>query len=240
MINISEYLTTQTPLPPFLPYPRFLLELDLSQTAKMTYVLLLDRATLSQKNNWVDSQDCIYVVYPLSNLAKDLGCCVSSVTRSFAELEKAELAERVRSGFSKPSHILLKVPHTVQNCAVTVCISAQSDCAETHSMVAQKCTPNQRNKNNLKDNHLIGANNARLSLGEYQNVFLTENEYKRLKADFAGLDGLIEQLSAYIQSTGRKYADHAATLRIWAKRQNAVKKTSPGIPDYTFVEGESL
>ena len=180
------------------------------------------------------------MIYPLSNLAKDLGCCVSSVTRSFAELEKAELAERVRSGFSKPSHILLKVPHTVQNCAVTVCTSAQSDCAETHSMVAQKCTSNQRNKNNLKDNHLIGANNARLSLGEYQNVFLTEKEYKRLKADFAGLDGLIEQLSAYIQSTGRKYADHAATLRIWAKRQNAVKKTSPGIPYYTFVEGESL
>ena len=240
MINISEYLTTQTPLPPFLPYPCFLLELDLSQTAKMTYVLLLDRATLSQKNNWVDSQDCIYVVYPLSNLAKDLGCCVSSVTRSFAELEKAELAERVRSGFSKPSHILLKVPHTVQNCAVTVCTSAQSDCAEMTSMIMQKCTSNQRNKNNLNDNHLIRTNSSRLSLGEYQNIFLTEKEYKRLKADFAGLDGLIEQLSAYIQSTGKKYADHAATLRIWAKRQNAEKKTAPGIPDYTFAEGESL
>ena len=56
MINISEYLTTQTLLPPFLPYPRFLLELDLSQTAKMTYVLLLDRATLSQKNLWIDAK----------------------------------------------------------------------------------------------------------------------------------------------------------------------------------------
>ena len=237
---ISDYLKPNMPLPQYLPYARFLLNTDLSNTAKLLYTLLLDRATLSQKNNWVDEHGRIYVIYPLSHLAKDLDCCISSVTRSFAELEKAELAERVRSGFSKPSHILLKVPHTVQNCAVTVCTSAQSDCAETHSMVAQKCTPNQRNKNNLKDNHLIGANNARLSLGEYQNVFLTEKEYKRLKADFAGLDGLIEQLSAYIQSTGRKYADHAATLRIWAKRQNAVKKTSPGIPDYTFVEGESL
>ena len=228
------------PLPQYLPYARFLLDINLSQTAKLLYTLLLDRATLSKKNNWVDSQGRIYVIYPLSNLAKDLGCCVSSVTRSFAEMEKAELAERVRSGFSKPSHILLKVPHTVLNCVVTVCISAQSDCAETHSIVAQKCTPNQRNKNNLKDNHLIGANNARLSLGEYQNVFLTEKEYKWLKADFAGLDGLIEQLSAYIQSTGKKYADHAATLRIWAKRQQSEKKTVPGIPDYTFVEGESL
>ena len=237
---ISDYLKANMPLPQYLPYARFLLNADLSHTAKLLYTLLLDRATLSQKNNWVDEQEHIYVVYPLSHLAKDLGCCISSVTRSFAELEKAELAERVRSGFSKPSHILLKVPHTVQNCAVTVCTSAQSDCAETHSMIAQKCTPNQRNKNNLKDNHLIKTTDAYLTFGEYQNVFLTEKEYKRLKADFAGLDGLIEQLSAYVQSTGRKYADHAATLRIWAKRQKTERKPTPGIPDYTFKEGESL
>ena len=238
--TISDYLKANMPLPQYLPYARFLLDINLSQTAKLLYTLLLDRATLSKKNNWVDSQGRIYVIYPLSNLAKDLGCCVSSVTRSFAEMEKAELAERVRSGFSKPSHILLKVPHTTQNCTIAVCKNAEHDCAEPSSMIAQKCTPNQRNKNNLKDNHLIGANNARLSLGEYQNVFLTEKEYKWLKADFAGLDGLIEQLSAYIQSTGKKYADHAATLRIWAKRQQSEKKTVPGIPDYTFVEGESL
>ena len=74
----------------------------------------------------------------------------------------------------------------------------------------------------------------------YQNVFLTAKEYRRLKADFSGLDDLIEQLSAYIQSTGKKYTDHAATLRIWAKRQKTERKSTPGIPDYTFKEGESL
>ena len=237
---ISNYLKPNMPLPQYLPYARFLLDTDLSHTAKLLYTLLLDRATLSQKNNWVDAQGRIYVVYPLSSLAKDLGCSISSITRSFTELENAQLVERVRNGFSKPRRILLKVPHTTQNCAVTVCKSAEHDCAETHSMIAQKCTPNQRNKNNLNDNHLIRANSTHLSLGEYQNVFLTEKEYKRLKADFAGLDSLIEQLSAYIRSTGKKYADHAATLRIWAKRQKAEKKTAPGIPDYTFVEGESL
>ena len=104
----------------------------------------------------------------------------------------------------------------------------------------QKCTPNQRNKNNLKDNHLIRTTDAHLTFGEYRNVFLTEKEYKQLNADFSGLDSLIEQLSAYIQSTGKKYADHAATLRIWAKRQMSKQKQAPGIPDYTFKEGESL
>ena len=240
MNSISDYLTVTTPLPRYLPYARFLLDTDLSHTAKLLYTLLLDRATLSQKNNWIDAQGRIYVLYPLSSLAKDLGCSISSITRSFTELENAQLVERIRSGFSKPSRILLKVPHTTQNCTIAVCKNAEDDCAETSSMIAQKCTPNQRNKNNLKDNHLVRTNGTRLMFGEYRNVFLTEKDYKRLKADFSGLDDLIEQLSAYIQSTGRKYADHAATLRIWAKRQQSEKKTAPGIPEYTFAEGESL
>ena len=238
--SISDYLTVTTPLPQYLPYARFLLDTDLSHTAKLLYPLLLDRATLSQKNNWIDAQDRIYVVYPLSHLSKDLGCSISSITRSFTELENAQLVERIRSGFSKPSRILLKVPHTTQNCAVTVCKNAEHDCAEMSSMIAQKCTPNQRNKNNLKDNHLIRTTDAYLTFGEYQNVFLTKKEYQQLKTDFSGLDRLIDQLSAYIQSTGRKYADHAATLRIWAKRQRSEQKQAPGIPNYTFKEGESL
>ena len=233
--SISDYLTVTTPLPQYLPYPRFLLDTNLSHTAKLLYTLLLDRATLSQKNNWIDAQDRIYVVYPLSHLSKDLRCSISSVTRSFSELENAQLVERIRSGFSKPSRILLKVPHTTQNCAVTVYKNAKDDCAETSSMIAQKCTPNQRNKSNL-----IRTTDAHLTFGEYQNVFLTAKEYRRLKADFSGLDDLIEQLSAYIQSTDKKYADHAATLRIWAKRQKTERKSTPGIPDYTFKEGESL
>lgn len=237
---ISDYLTVTTPLPQYLPYARFLLDTNLSHTAKLLYTLLLDRATLSQKNNWMDAQGRIYVVYPLSHLSKDLRCSISSVTRSFSELENAQLVERVRNGFSKPSRILLKVPYTMQNCAVTVCKNAEHDCAEMSSMIAQKCTPNQRNKNDLSDNHLVRTNGTRLMFGEYRNVFLTEKDYKRLKADFSELDTLIEQLSAYIQSTGKKYVDHAATLRIWAKRQKTERKSTPGIPDYTFTEGESL
>ena len=240
MNSISDYLTVTTPLPQYLPYARFLLDTDLSHTAKLLYTLLLDRATLSKKNNWIDAQGRIYVVYPLSHLSKDLGCSISSITRSFTELENAQLVERVRNGFSKPSRILLKIPLTTQNCTVTVCKNAEHDCAEPSSMIAQKCTPNQRNKNNLKDNHLVRTNGTRLMFGEYRNVFLTEKDYKRLKADFSGLDDLIEQLSAYIQSTGKKYSDHAATLRIWAKRQKLEQKQTPGIPDYTFKKGESL
>lgn len=51
----KEYIKAQTPLPAYFPYPKFLLQMSLSHTARLTYVLLLDRMTLSQKNSWVDA-----------------------------------------------------------------------------------------------------------------------------------------------------------------------------------------
>ena len=230
MNSISDYLTVTTPLPRYLPYARFLLDTDLSHTAKLLYTLLLDRATLSQKNNWIDAQGRIYVLYPLSSLAKDLGCSISSITRSFTELENAQLVERIRSGFSKPSRILLKVPHTTQNCTVIVSKNAEHDCAEMSNMIAQKCTPNQRNKNDLKDNHLIKTTDAHLTFGEYRNVFLTEKEYKRLKSDFSGLDDLIEQLSAYIhRQKVRRPCRHPAHLDKAAENRTKIDTGHPGL-----------
>ena len=236
---ISNYLTADTPLPQYLPYARFLLDTDLSHTAKLLYTLLLDRATLSQKNNWVDERGFIYVIFPLSSLSKALRCSTMSIKRALSSLEDADLIERKRSRITVPNSIFVKVS-TTQKCSSAWNGFVLSDGTEMMPSMEQKCSTNQRNKNDLKDNHLIKTTDAHLTFGEYRNVFLTEKEYKRLKSDFSGLDDLIEQLSAYIQSTGRKYADHAATLRIWTKRQKTEQKSTPGIPDYTFKEGESL
>ena len=79
MTVISDYLMPNTPLPQYLPYARFLLDIDLNYTAKMVYTLLLDRATLSQKNNWVDERGFVYVVFPLSSLSEVLRCSTMSI-----------------------------------------------------------------------------------------------------------------------------------------------------------------
>ena len=131
-------------------------------TAKLLYALLLDRATLSRKNNWTDEQGRIYVVYPIPKLAQTLGCSFSSITRSLTELTNAGLIERTRSGFSKPSRIFLKIPHTAQKCAATLRISGSSDCAEMTNMIVQKCPPNYLNKNKLSFNHPTEQRNVPL------------------------------------------------------------------------------
>ena len=59
-------------MPRFLPYPYFLLKMDLSYTARLLYALLLDRSTLSQKNGWLDSEGRTYIVYPVSEITETL------------------------------------------------------------------------------------------------------------------------------------------------------------------------
>lgn len=50
----------------------------------------------------------------------------------------------------------------------------------------------------------------------------------------AGLETML------MRSTGKKYADHAATLRSWSARKKKQQKPGTGIPDYTYNEEESL
>lgn len=156
----KEYIKAQTPLPAYFPYPKFLLQMSLSHTARLTYVLLLDRMTLSQKNGWVDVQGRAYVLYPLAGLAEDLQSSISSVTRALRELEAARLIERRSNGFSKPNQIFLGVPRTVQKCAIEMAQNEQPDCSKVSNTVAQNCTPNQINKNNLRLNQLSRTKEA--------------------------------------------------------------------------------
>lgn len=49
-------------------FPKFLLELPLSQNARIIYMLLYDRARISRKNNWADEDERIYAVFPIEEM----------------------------------------------------------------------------------------------------------------------------------------------------------------------------
>lgn len=58
--------------------------------------------------------------------------------------------------------------------------------------------------------------------GEYKNVLLTDEELEKLKTEYFDYEERIERLSAYVESTGKKYKSHYATIRNWAR--NDTKK----------------
>lgn len=72
----------------------------------------------------------------------------------------------------------------------------------------------------------------KIAHGEFQNVLLTDEEYGKLQQTIPNADNLIERLSAYIESTGKKYKSHYATLLNWDRRDRGGKqKTEQSITD---------
>ena len=110
MRTITEYITADTIMPPFFRYPRFLLKMDLSQTAKLLYSLLLDRSELSQKNGWQDNEGRTYIVYPVSEIAEMLDKGSTAIKAALNELDAAGLLVRERRGFSAPNRLYVKIP----------------------------------------------------------------------------------------------------------------------------------
>lgn len=91
-------------------FPKFLLEIPLSQNARIVYCLLYDRARISRKNQWVDEQGRVYGVFPIEELSQKLGKCQTSVKKALQELEKAGLLCRKFGGVSRPKHVYVLVP----------------------------------------------------------------------------------------------------------------------------------
>lgn len=247
--TIAEYITANTTMPPFFPYPRFLLKMDLSQTAKLLYALLLDRSTLSQKNGWQDGEGRVYIVYPITEIAEILDKSTMTIQNSLKELDTAGLLERERRGFSAPNRLYVKVPDVVKvsldmtqrNLYVSPKENCISDTKKTLPMTQRKLYPNQLNINKLKENQLMGASGEQPTpFGRYKNLFLSESEYAELKGEYPDrLERFIEELSEFIAATGKVYANHAAAVRMWAKRDRKGTEKK-GIPDYSYKEGESL
>ena len=92
-----------------------------------------------------------------------------------------------------------------------------------------------------KERELKPGRAAPAAYGRYKNVILTDTELSELQAELPDKwEYYIDRLSGYIASTGRKYKNHAATIRRWAADDTAKATPKKGIPDYSYKEGESL
>ena len=107
---MTDYMTVDTTLPPYFPYPQFLMDMRLSHTAALAYVLLLDRAHLSQLNGWTDEVGRVYLVFPVEKIAAALNRSLSSAKNALAELSAVGLIERKRRGQFLPNLIYVKLP----------------------------------------------------------------------------------------------------------------------------------
>ena len=83
---------------------------ELSTDAKVLYGILLDRMSLSLKNQWLDAQNKAYIIFTVEEIMDALNCANQKATRLMVELEKqAGIIERKRQGLGRPNLIYEKI-----------------------------------------------------------------------------------------------------------------------------------
>lgn len=108
-ISASKFETLR-----FYQLPKFLFEDEyfskMPTDAKVMYALLKDRFELSRLNNWVDSENNIYLLYTNKQLCSILNYAEPKIIKLKKELEKYNLIINERQGLNKPNKIYLLEP----------------------------------------------------------------------------------------------------------------------------------
>ena len=81
---------------------------SLSTDAKTLYGILLDRMSLSVKNEWFDKKGRVFIIFTIEDVKRTLRCADNKATRLLRELEKLGLIERKRRGQGKPCLVCAK------------------------------------------------------------------------------------------------------------------------------------
>ena len=160
-------------MPSYFQFPVFLMELPLSQTARITYMILYDRARLSQKNGWVDEEGRVYFVFPIREICKTIGRGESAIKQALNDLEMAGLLVRKRGGFANANRLYLRIPLSILD-------------GKTTSISTDKQLSNSRKKELTTDglttpNKVIETSNKKQSYRTNAGSSFTNNVGRTLK-----------------------------------------------------------
>ena len=83
----------------------------LSNDARILYGFLLERMSLSRKNNWIDAHNRVYIIFPIDEIADIMGVCHEKALNILKELDEQNgigLVKKKRRGLGLPSILYVK------------------------------------------------------------------------------------------------------------------------------------
>ena len=114
-VSFDYFYGTQADQYSFYRIPKALFQSDyfknLSSDAKILYGLMLDRMSLSIKNQWFDEQNRAYIYFSIEDIMDLLNCGKNKAIKSLQELDQENgigLIEKKRQGFGKTNIIYVK------------------------------------------------------------------------------------------------------------------------------------
>ncbi len=210
---------------------------ELSIDAKVLYALYLSRTSLSYKNDWLDKNGRIYIIFTVDETSKILGCGEKKAIKLIKELENIGLIEKRRKGQGNPTIIYVKNFMTVflndklrtvkrESLDLSKRQFKNSDFESSRPVKKEVLEKSKRqsnyienNNNDLSKNNRARGQPARTYYGEYENVLLSLEEYEEL-SNLMGkhLDYMIGRLSSYMNDYAKTYKNHKDKLIEWYKQ----------------------
>lgn len=127
----------------------------LNSDSKLLYGFLLNRLALSIKNNWVDENGNIYLIFTRKNVQELLNLSDKTVTKAFRQLTDCSLIFEKKQGYTKPNLIYvgkIKYENSTQNMNRKISDSRIVN-STTHDTENLRLINNNINNNNNKYNN---------------------------------------------------------------------------------------
>lgn len=185
--NFNYFYGTEADQFSFYRIPKALFKDDyfknLSSDAKILYGLMLDRMSLSIKNQWFDDQNRAYIYFSIEDIMELLNCGRNKAVKSLQELDDETgigLIEKRRQGFGKVNIIYVKtfmVDAEEKKIKKEQFTKQTSDAKIEHREVSKtnfKESPKQTSgspENKLQEVYISNSNNNNIN-----NIKFSENE----------------------------------------------------------------
>lgn len=110
MANLKPFFYgQQAEMHSFFRVPKLLFKDDqykhMSAEAKLAYGIMLDKASLSFQNGWLDEENRVYIIYTHGSLMEDMNCAKEKANKIMRELENNGLILKRKQGLCKPNLI---------------------------------------------------------------------------------------------------------------------------------------
>ncbi len=178
---------------------------NLSNEAKLLYGLLLERMSLSRKNNWIDKHNRVYIIFPVEEIEEILDVGHEKALNLLKELDDQSgigLVKKKRRGLGLPS--ILYVKNFTIHCQQSSDSAPTSRSTENGSQKVGKSdfkkSENQTSanpKNGLlevrnSDSNYIDKNNIEMSYIDNQSVNRSRAGFQNFSPGAVENDGLID------------------------------------------------
>ncbi|PTG35949.1 replication initiator protein A [Staphylococcus capitis] len=204
-ISASTFETSR-----FYQLPKFLFEDEIfskmSTDAKVMYSLLKDRFELSRINNWIDSENKIYLLYTNKQLCSILNYAEPKIIKLKKELEKYNLIINERQGLNKPNKIYLLEPSYETELTNSKFRNKEFVSSRTNESLVQELTNSKSNETNLNNTNYIDTDINDLNDVYDKNNIHTNNSnqkeqnFKNAALKFQLLEGLPKQIHSYLEN----------------------------------------